>query len=114
MRVMARRALLAGAGGLLVSPAIVRGQTQNGVALVIGNSKYKWEASLPNVRRDAPDVAKAFQALGLKTELVQDAGRDALIATVDKFKSVARGASLAAFYFAGHGASWDKDSYLVP
>jgi Caspase domain len=105
---------LAIAGGLLVAPAIVRAQGQNGVALVIGNSKYKWEASLPNVRRDAPDIAKAFQALGLRTELVVDAGKDAMFAAVEKFKAAARGADLAAFYFAGHGVSWDKDTYLVP
>src|SRR5471030_294714 len=110
-----RRTLLAGAGGLLASPAIVRAQGQAaGVALVIGNSKYKWEASLPNVKRDAPDVAKRFQALGLKTELLQDASQDAMRAAIDTFASTSRGANLAAFYFAGHGASWDKDTYLVP
>ncbi len=111
---MRRRALLASTSCLLAAPSIVRAQQANGVALVIGNSKYKWEASLPNVRRDAPDVAKAFQALGLKTELLQDAGRDAMSAAVEKFKEAARGANLAAFYFAGHGASWDKDTFLVP
>src|SRR5471032_1043537 len=112
---MSRRTLLAGAGGLLASPAVIRAQGQtNGVAIVIGNSKYRWEASLPNVKRDAPDVAKRFQALGLKTELLEDAGQDAMRAAIDKFASAARGANLAAFYFAGHGASWDKDTYLVP
>ncbi|MEI6204731.1 MAG: caspase family protein, partial [Enhydrobacter sp.] len=84
------------------------------MALVIGNAKYKWEASLPNVKRDAPDVAKRFQALGLKTELVQDAGLNAMRAAVDRFTAAARGANLAAFYYAGHGASWNKDTYLVP
>src|SRR5476649_685965 len=111
---IARRALLAGAGSLLAAPAVVRAQGTNGVALVIGNSKYRWEASLPNVRRDAPDIAKRFQALGLRTELLQDAGQDAMRAAIDKFASAARGTNLAAFYFAGHGASWDKDTYLVP
>ncbi len=110
-----RRSLLVGAAGLIAAPAVVRAQGQtNGVALVIGNSKYRWEASLPNVKRDAPDVAKRFQELGLKTELLQDSGRDAMRAAVDKFATSARSANLAAFYFAGHGASWDKDTYLVP
>lgn len=112
---MSRRMLLGGAGGLLTSPAIVRAQGQgNGIALVIGNSKYQWEGSLPNVRRDAPDIARRFQELGLKTELLQDVGRDAMRAAIDKFKATASGVNLAAFYFAGHGASWDKDTYLVP
>jgi hypothetical protein len=109
-----RRGVLSTALGLLAAPSIVRAQQSAGVALVIGNSKYKWEASLPNVKRDAPDIAKAFQSLGLKTEVVQDVGREALRAAVDKFAAAARGANLAAFYFAGHGASWDKDTYLVP
>jgi len=99
---------------MLTAPAIVRAQGQNGVALVIGNSKYHWESSLPNVRRDAPDIAKRFQALGLKTELVEDAGRESMSRALQKFADAARGARFAAFYFAGHGVYWEKQSYLVP
>ena len=111
---MRRRALLAGSGAVLASPAI-RAQAQTaGVALVVGNSKYQWEAPLPNVRRDAPDIAKRLQAYGLRTELVQDAGRDALRRTIDSFVASAKGADFAALYYAGHGASWEKDTYLVP
>jgi hypothetical protein len=101
------------AGPALAFPAIGARAAAAGVALVIGNSKYRWEASLPNVRRDAPDVARALQALGLRTELVEDAGRDAMRAAIDKFIAAARGANFAALYFAGHGVTWDK-SYLVP
>jgi hypothetical protein len=109
-----RRGVLTGASGLLAAPAIVRAQGQNGVALVIGNSKYQWEASLPNVRRDVPDVARRFQALGLKVEVLENLGREALMAALEKFKTAARGANLAAFYFAGHGVSWEKQTYIVP
>ena len=56
LRGIGRRNLIATTAGLLAAPAIVRAEGTNGVALVIGNSKYTWEASLPNVRRDAPDV----------------------------------------------------------
>src|SRR5476649_175389 len=93
-----RRAVLAGVASLLPLPA-VRAQGQAaGVALVIGNSKYQWEAPLPNVRRDAPDIAKRLQELGLRTELLQDLGRDAMSAALEKFKASANGANLAAFY----------------
>jgi hypothetical protein len=112
---LGRRTLLAGAAALSLPAIRATAQTPAaGVALVIGNSKYQWEASLPNVRRDAPDVARRFQALGLKTDLVQDAGRDAMRRAVDAFTTAARGANVAAFYFAGHGAAWGKDTYLVP
>ena len=114
LRVVGRRRVLAGAAGLLACPSIVRAQSQNGVALVIGNSKYKWEASLPNVKRDVQDVAKRLQTLGLKVELMQDIGREAMFTAVRKFGQVSRGANLSAFYFAGHGASWENDTYLVP
>ncbi len=115
LRTIKRRAVLAATGSLLASPALVRAQGQaKGVALVVGNSKYHWETSLPNVQRDAPDVARRFQAMGLKTELVQNAGKDALAAAIEKFKAEASGANFAAFYFAGHGASWNNDTYLIP
>jgi hypothetical protein len=109
-----RRTMLAGTGSLLAAPSIVRAQGRNGAALVIGNSKYQWEASLPNVKRDAPDVAKHFEALGLKTQLVEDADRSRMVAAVEAFKASLSGADLGAIYFAGHGAQWVKDSYVVP
>jgi hypothetical protein len=97
-----------------MAPSVARARAQTGVALVIGNSTYNWEASLPNVRRDAPDIAKRFQEIGLKTELLQDAGLEAIKAALEKFRQAARGADFAAFYFAGHGASWFAETYLVP
>jgi hypothetical protein len=98
----------------MAAPAIVRAQGQNGVALVIGNSKYKWEASLPNVQRDARDVAARFEQMGLKTELLQDLDRASLLAILQKFAGGAGGARLAAVYYAGHGVFWEKKTYIVP
>ena len=113
-QVIKRRSVIAGVGGLLGTPAIVRAQGQNGVALVIGNSKYKWEASLPNVKRDGPDVARRFEQLGLKTVFIQDVGLDAMKQAFDRFFGVARSADLAALYFAGHGVRWGNLNYIVP
>jgi hypothetical protein len=111
---ISRRMLLAGTSGLLAAPAIVRAQGSNGVALVIGNSKYRWEASLPNAKRDSSDVAHTFEAMGLKTELLHDANQSTIREAIDKLGSAARGVGLAMFYFAGHGAQWVGDAYLVP
>jgi hypothetical protein len=33
---------------------------------------------------------------------------------IEKFREASRGARLAAFYFAGHGVTWDKQTYVVP
>ena len=115
MKTIGRRALMGAAGALTLPSLPARAQgSAAGVALVIGNSKYQWEAQLPNVRRDVPDIAKRFQAMGLKTELLQDLGRDGMRQAIERFAAAARGANLTAFYFAGHGATWGKDTYLVP
>jgi hypothetical protein len=111
---IARRAFLGAAAALTLPAPAVRAQANNGVALVIGNSKYTWEAQLPNVKRDAPDIARRFEQLGLKTELLQDVSHDAMRQAIDRFAAASRGANLAAFYFAGHGAQWEKNSYIVP
>ena len=113
MTILSRRALFAGMG-VLIWPAAARAQASIGVALVIGNSQYKWEAPLPNAKRDAADVARAFQELGLKTELIQDGTKEQMFAAVERLKAASNGNNFAAFYYAGHGASWDKDTYMVP
>lgn len=114
-----RRTVLAGAGYLLAAPAIVRAtsvhaQGANGVALVIGNSKYHWESSLPNVKRDAPDVAKRFQSLGLKTELVLDADKETMRKAINSFRSAPAGTNFGVCYFAGHGVNFNNNNYIVP
>lgn len=109
-----RRGLFAIAAGVLAAPGIVRAQGHGGVALVIGNSKYRWEASLPNAKRDAADLARRFQEIGLRTALVEDAGRRTMTEALDRFAAASRGAELACLYFAGHGATWSTNTYLVP
>lgn len=108
-----RRTFVATAAPALALPAVHARAQAAGVALVIGNSKYHWEATLPNVKRDAPDIARRFQELGLKTELVQDVALNAMRRTIDKFCSVSRGARLAAFYFAGQGARVNHTAYML-
>lgn len=112
---VARRTVLAGAGASLLAAPAVHGQGRtSGVALVVGNSKYQWEAQLPNVKRDAPDIARRFQDFGLKTELIQDVGRDAFKRAIERLDASARGAGLAALYFAGHGVFQRGVTSLVP
>ena len=99
---------------MLAAPTVLRAQSPNGVALVIGNAKYHWEAALPNVVRDTREVATRLRALGLQTSLVENVGRDAMKEAIDKFLSAIRGANLAALYFAGHGVWWKAFTHLVP
>lgn len=85
-----------------------------GIALVIGNSRYQQESSLPNARRDTTDVAERFRAYGLQTELIQDADRATMQAAIARFGEKAKSAGFAAFYYAGHGVFWNRATWLVP
>jgi len=111
---MHRRALLASTSLVLAAPAIVRAQAQNRVALVIGNSRYRFESSLPNPKRDAADVAARFKAYGLQTDLIEDADRAKMQQAIDQLGERAKGADLAAFYYAGHGLYWKNAAYMLP
>jgi hypothetical protein len=111
---MHRRALLTSASLALAAPAIVRAQGQNRVALVIGNSRYRFESSLPNPKRDSADVAARFKAYGMQTELVEDADRAKMQQAIAQLGERAKGADLAAFYYAGHGLYWENGVYLLP
>ncbi len=113
-RGLGRRGLLVAAAGAVAAPSLGRAQGHGGTALVIGNSKYRWEASLPNARRDAADLARRFEELGLRTTRLEDADRRTMSEALEKFAASARSAELAFLYFAGHGAAWSKDTYVVP
>ena len=109
-----RRLLLFAGGSVLAAPSIARAQAPNGLALVVGNSNYRWEAALPNVRRDALDIAQRFEAMGLRTTLIQEADRLTLLEAIKAFGASAKDRSFAAFYFAGHGAQPNNQVHLVP
>jgi hypothetical protein len=84
------------------------------VALVIGNSAYKSVARLTNPTSDAQAIADALKGLGFDTTLVLDQGREALQQSLRSFGSKARGADIAAVYYAGHGMEADGQNYLIP
>jgi uncharacterized caspase-like protein len=85
------------------------------VALVIGNSVYGHQASLPNVSNDAAAIAALlraarFDSVEAKANLgvveLRRALRDLAVRTA--------GADVAVLYFAGHGIEVDRTNYLIP
>jgi uncharacterized caspase-like protein len=87
---------------------------QRRVALVIGNSAYKYAGKLPNPVNDAGDVAKSLERLGFVVTLERDLEWDALARSVDTFLNVARGADVAIFFYAGHGLQHDGGAFILP
>jgi hypothetical protein len=87
------------------------------VALVIGNGAYREIPSLSNPANDARLVAARLQALGFvlvgnRPQL--DLDKRAFDAALSMFQSIASGADVAVFYYAGHGVQIDGLNWLVP
>lgn len=84
------------------------------VALVIGNSSYKYANKLPNPGNDAGDVARVLQRLGFSVTLDTDLDWERLAREVDAFLTFARGADVAIFFYAGHGLQHDGGAFILP
>jgi hypothetical protein len=87
------------------------------IALVIGNSDYKYVPRLGNPRNDAQLMAETlrsegFSLVGNKAQI--DLDKTAFDHAVQNFGNRLPGATIALFYFAGHGVQVKGANYLVP
>jgi Caspase domain len=76
------------------------------IALVVGNSNYRYVTTLTNPDNDARLVARTLRSLGFT--LVGDRERTdldrlAFDQAIEEFGDSIRGADVALFYYAGHG-----------
>ena len=85
-----------------------------GVALVIGQSKYRHVAALPNPANDASAVARLLQQLGFEVTLVTDRDGRKLKRDLERFGEDAGGADAAIIYYSGHGIEAGGENWLVP
>ena len=100
--------------GLCVSLSCVAGGR---IALVVGNSRYEALKTLKNPHNDAQAVAMklrdlGFQLIGGAAQI--DLSETDLLKGLKKLKQKALGAEMAFLYYAGHGAQWDGQAYLLP
>ena len=98
----------------LLSPAVADIQTENRVALVIGNGAYQNAPRLDNAVLDASAVADAFRKLGFEVVDGYDLDIAGMRAKVAEFSGDLPGAKSAVVYYAGHGISVDEENYLLP
>jgi hypothetical protein len=104
--------LLASALGLLTPPAWAQPAAERRVALVIGNADYA-DRPLRNPINDAQLMQATLRDLGFQVQVATDVDRRGLLAALRDFESRARGAEVALFYFAGHGAQVGGANYLI-
>ncbi len=83
------------------------------IALVVGNAAYA-DRPLRNPVNDARLMQATLRDLGFEVQLATDVDRRGLLEALRAFESRARGAEVALFYFAGHGAQVAGANYLIP
>jgi uncharacterized caspase-like protein len=84
------------------------------VALIIGNSAYKYAGELPNPKNDAADVSVIFKRLGFEVVDGIDLDKTAFDRKIRDFATALQGAEVGVFFYAGHGLQVGGQNYLVP
>jgi len=87
------------------------------VALVIGNSSYRYLPRLPNPVNDARLIAATLKGLGFTLVgggALLDVDKERFEQAVRAFGQAIRGAEVALFYYSGHGLQVDGVNWLVP
>lgn len=87
------------------------------VALVLGNSDYRFAPRLPNPTNDAKAMAESLRAAGF--ELIGgapqlDLDRAATERAIRNFGAKLAGADVGLFFYAGHGMQARGTNYLLP
>jgi uncharacterized caspase-like protein len=97
---------------LVLLPSTVHAQKR--VALVIGNSAYRYAPELVNPKNDATDVAAALAAQGFQVITGFDLDRPALERKIGEFAAALQRAEVGLFFYGGHGLQVSGRNYLVP
>lgn len=86
------------------------------IALVVGNSDYKYVSTLGNPVNDATDLGKALREAGFEVTTLTNASRTAMLDAISQFgeKLAESDGGVGLFYYAGHGIQVDGENYLVP
>jgi uncharacterized caspase-like protein len=103
--------VLVAAGALAQS---ANAQPDRRVALVIGNAQYQHAAPLANPVRDAIGVAAALNQLGFEVVVARDTDRGTMERALREFGRKLEGATVALFFYAGHGIQVDGENWLLP
>jgi hypothetical protein len=86
------------------------------IAMVIGNSEYKYFDHLPGSITDADEMTAKLTSLGFEVTEVKNVKTlaDFQAFNIQPFLDTIEEGAFVVFYFSGHGFTYDSDSYLVP
>src|SRR5262245_13892268 len=97
---------------LLLLPSAAHAEKR--VALVIGNSSYRYAGELTNPKNDATDMAEALRTHGFQVIDGFDLNKTALERKIREFANALQGAEVGVFFYAGHGLQVSGQNYIVP
>ena len=95
-------------------PAVADEGTLKGVALVIGQSKYRHLPELINPEGDARAIEGLLEDLGFDVTGSTDRDAKKLRRDLERFAEDADGADAAIIYYSGHGIEAGGENWLVP
>ncbi len=106
---------------LLLLGQLLWSQSETRIALLIGNSKYRYSTALDNPRNDVDSLYQVLrQTLGFEVIRATDADQAAMQTALDKFErriqQVKRNGKrlVTLFYYSGHGMQVNGTNYLLP
>jgi hypothetical protein len=100
--------------GARVGPAASAPAADKRVALVVGNSAYKFTPQLPNPKNDAIAMAWTLKKFGFEVVEGLDLDKAAFDHKIREFAARLKGADAGVFFYAGHGLQVSGQNYLVP
>jgi hypothetical protein len=84
------------------------------IALVIGNTNYKFWPSLFNPKNDALAMTKKLDSLGFDVLYFKNLDSIGIISALKIFEDLQKNYGVCFVYFAGHGFEHKKNKYIVP
>jgi hypothetical protein len=84
------------------------------VALVFGNSKYKFNDLKGIPVNDATDVSKRLNELGFTVNFLHDASKKEIDQVLANLGKTISSTDVIVFFYAGHGIEVDGRNYLIP
>lgn len=106
--------LILSLAALLLITDVVQASQEQRLALLIGNSHYKYGGSLDNPVNDVRALKEALEGLGFTVMKYEDCSQRAMKRAMDNFGRQLKGKDVGLFFYAGHGVQVDGHNYLLP
>lgn len=96
----------------ITQPAHLPNTDQKKIALIVGNSRYKYMEQLPCALTDARDMDSLLKTAGYQTIILLDKSLKIFKDSLNEFRKRMTKESICFFYYAGHAAEYMDNNYI--